>query len=383
MKRALILYARYGGGHASAARSIQDYLAKHADGVEAEAVDFMAYLSKAIDKLSVAAYEEVVRKAPALWGTVYAHTENGGGALSRIGAETIKLMAYRLRSLIEETAPECIICTHPFASQMCAYLKREGRLTGVRLATVLTDFAVHDQWLIGSEQIDRFFVAHAEMRDQMIQRGIPAEKVFDTGIPIGEQFVRNFDTDALRQEFHLQKDKPTILFFAGGMNGLCSEQVMQAFTDMARYLEGVQILAVAGKNLELFETLCGIVRRYKREDEIQVMHFTLRVAELMRVSDLVISKPGGLTTSECLSCGLPMILLSPIPGQEEKNAEYLVRHRLACLIRKEDNPIGVIFQVVKNPALLEQLRSSARRFAGNFSTMQICSILYPGCELPY
>lgn len=374
MKKVLIFYARYGGGHLSAATSITEYIRSHVDGIEPVSIDFMAYLSKTIDKITTSAYEEMTKKAPALWGSFYMQAEKG--PLARLSADTNKLMAFRLRSLIEEHQPDYIISTHPFSSQMCAYLKREGKLPGIRLGTIMTDYAPHDQWLIGSEFNDYFFVAHAQMRQELISRGVAPEKVFTTGIPVAEKFFLPYDAAKIREDFGLQEGKFTILFFAGGMMSLCPEQNYTILKDMARYMEDVQIVVVAGKSPETFQNFTQIVQRYHRESDIKILGFTDRVQDLMHVSDIVISKPGGLTSTESICCGLPMIIINPIPGQEEQNAEFLEQRGLGYWIRKDDNPIGAIFRIVKTPALFNELRQNVLPLKGHRATQKICSIMF-------
>lgn len=378
MKKAMILYARYGGGHISAANSITEYLRNHYPDIEPIAIDYMAYLNKVLDKLATSAYEEVLKKAPGLWGSIYAQSDSG--PLARLSADTNKLLAYRLRSLIEEHDPQYIISTHPFSSQMCAFLRQEGKLPGVRLATVMTDFASHDQWLIGSDQIDYFFVAHGQLRQELIDRGVAPEKVFAVGIPTAEKFLLPYNEAEIRRTYGLDENKFTILFFAGGMLGLCSDQTISIFEDMARYLDDVQIVVVSGKNTFAFESFCEIVHRYHREQDIRVLAFTDRVPDLMHVSDIVITKPGGLTISESICCGLPLILINPLPGQEEQNAKYLEERHMGRWIRKDDTPIGVIFQIIKTPHILADLKQNVEPFRGHCATRKICSQVFSDCE---
>lgn len=379
MKKAMILYARYGGGHISAANSITEYIRNHIPDVEPIAIDYMAYMNKTLDKLATSAYEEVLKKAPGLWGSIYAQSDTG--PLARLSADTNKLLAYRLRSLIEEHNPQYIISTHPFSSQMCAFLRQEGKLPGVRLATVMTDFASHDQWLIGSEQIDCFFVAHDQLRQELIDRGVAPDKIFAVGIPTAEKFLLPYNKEDIYRAYDLDPNKFTILFFAGGMLGLCSDQTISIFEDMARYLDDVQIVVVSGKNALIFQSFCEIVHRYRREKDIRVLAYTDRVPDLMHISDIVITKPGGLTISESICCGLPLILINPLPGQEEQNARYLEEHQMGRWIRKDDTPIGVIFQVIKSPRILGQLKQNVEPHRGYCATRKICTQVFPDCEI--
>lgn len=374
MKKALIFYACYGGGHISAANSIKEYIEQNYPDIEPICIDFMDYLNKTIDKLTTTAYEEMAKKIPSLWGTVYMKSEKG--PLARFSIDSNKLLAIKLHFLIKKYHPDYIISTHPFSSQMCAYLKKKNKLSSVKLATVMTDFAPHDQWLVGSKYIDYFFVAHESMKKSLEEKGIPKYKVFSTGIPLSNRFFLDYDKNTLLKDFNLSKDKFTILFFAGGRFGLGKRNTYKILEDIAKYMEDVQVIAIAGKNKKMFNTFNETVSKYKRENDIKVLGFTDKVPELMHISDIVISKPGGLTTSECLACGLPMIIINPIPGQEEQNAEFLVTSNLAYWIKDDDNPLGVIFKVVNNKNIIDNLKENVNKFAKRNSTKDICKILF-------
>lgn len=374
MKKALILYACYGGGHISAANSIKECIEKYYPDIEPITIDFMNYLNVTIDKLTTTAYEEMAKKVPYLWGTVYMKSEKG--ALARFSIDSNKLLAIKLHFLIKRYKPDYIISTHPFSSQMCAYLKKKNKLPRVKLATVMTDFAPHDQWLVGSDYINHFFVAHEAMKELLVNKGISEKKVFATGIPLSNRFFLDYDKDALLNDFDLSKDKFTILFFAGGRFGLGKKNTYKILEDIARYMDNVQVVAIAGKNKKMFDAFNDTVKKYKRKDDIKVLEFTDKVPELMHISDIVISKPGGLTTSECLACGLPMIVINPIPGQEEQNAEFLEDSNLAYWIKDDDNPLGVIFKVINNKDIFNSLKQNVSKYAKRNSTKKICDILF-------
>ena len=156
MKKILIFYGSYGGGHLSAAKSIEGYLKKEYNSeVEIQTVDCIEYINKYINKVSTGAYKELAKKAPWAWKQVYKHSQNG--ALSHISNTTNRLMSLKLNSLIKEFSPDLIISTHPFSTQMCAILKKRKKLN-CKLATILTDYHIHPQWLVLHQYTDAFFV---------------------------------------------------------------------------------------------------------------------------------------------------------------------------------------------------------------------------------
>ena len=374
MKKVLIFYACYGGGHISAANSIQECITSNYPEIEVTSIDFMEYLSKTIDKLTTTAYEEMAKKIPSLWGTFYSGSEKG--PLAKISIDSNKIMAIKLHLLIKKYKPDYIISTHPFSSQMCAYLKKKGKLNNTKLATVMTDFAPHDQWLIGFDYIDYFFVAHKEMKLELINKGIDENKIFDTGIPLSNKFLINFNKDQILSDFQLSKDKFTILFFAGGRFGLAKKNTPKILEDIARYMDNVQVIAISGQNKQVYDDFTKIVHKYNRENDIKILEFTDKVPELMHISDIVISKPGGLTTSESLASDLPIIVINPIPGQEEENADFLEKNHLGFWIKKSDTPIGLIFKIITNKDLLKDLKENVKKFARKNSTKDICNILF-------
>ena len=201
MKKILILYAAYGGGHLSAAKSIKEYIYNNFENVETNIVDCIKYINKALDKITTGAYKEMAKKAPWAWKQVYYHSEKG--ALSKISSTTNKVISRKLKNLFEEYSPDLVISTHPFGTQMTSYLKRKGKIN-CKLATILTDFAPHDQWLVGNEYCDYFFVSNNSMKTSLVNDfKIPDEKVFVTGIPLSSKFSSNFDKDEIYKMFNL------------------------------------------------------------------------------------------------------------------------------------------------------------------------------------
>ena len=154
------------------------------------------------------------------------------------------------------------------------------------------------------------------MKSYLISKNIPESKVFVTGIPISSRFLKSYNKKEILKEFNLEENKKNILFFAGGEFGLGKNRTLQIFEDLIKNFENIQVIAIAGKNEKMKLHFESIVKEANKEKNVRVLEFTNKVPELMAISDLVISKPGGLTTSESLASNLPMIIINPIPGQE-------------------------------------------------------------------
>ena len=283
-------------------------------------------------------------------------------------------MAIKLLRLLREKKPDLIISTHPFGSQMCCYLKRKGKINS-EIATIMTDFAPHDQWLIGSDYTDYFFVANDKIRNYLISKKIDENKIFVTGIPISNKFSQNFDKREIYKNFGLKENLFTILFFGGGAFGLGKSKTIEIFECFVKNFDNIQMIAISGKNEKMKNEFEEIVNKNNKQDNIKILEYTDKVPELMHISDLVVTKPGGLTTSESLASNLPMIIINPIPGQEEDNAKYLEEKGIAVWIRKNDNPQTIINNLLNDNNKLLKMKESAKSLSKKDSTKNICKIL--------
>lgn len=373
MKKVIIFYASYGGGHLNAAKSIQECITNNYKDINVELIDCMKYVNITIEKITTAAYREMAKKAPWAWGRIYADSQKG--PLAHISSRSNKIMAIKLLKLLREKNPDLIISTHPFGSQMCSYLKRKQKITS-KIATIMTDFAPHDQWLVGSEYTDYYFVAHNKMKQYLISKNIDENKIFDTGIPISNRFLLNYNKNDILSELKFTPNKKTVLFFGGGEFGLGKTKTVEIFECFVKLFPDIQIIAVAGKNEKMKTAFSKIVEQEKRNDSIRVLEFTNKVPEFMSVSDLVVTKPGGLTTSESLASKLPMVIINPIPGQEEENAQFLEENGIAIWIKKYDNPYEKLPNLFSDPTLLPTMKENTEKLSKKYSTQNICKILF-------
>jgi len=366
----LIFYASYGGGHLSAAKSIKQYLDENYIDTETKLVDCVEYINKGLNTITTFAYKEMAKKAPWAWGEIYDHSQKG--AMSHLSSGANKFMSIKLNKLFEEFNPDIVISTHPFASQMTACLKEKGK-TNCILASVMTDFASHDQWLVGSKYIDHIFVSHEGMKKDIISKGIPASKIHATGIPLSNRFLEHFNRKEIKSSFDLDYNKKTILFFGGGEFGLGKEKTLKILKSFINNIhDEYQIIAISGKNEKMqikFEELVG------NNPNVQVYGYTNEVPELMSISDLVVTKPGGLTITEALASGLPIVVINPIPGQEVENAEFLEKKGVAVWIRKTENPFDAVKELLGNPEQIKHMKIRSKLMAKKNSTKDICKII--------
>lgn len=372
MNKILIFYASYGGGHLSAAKSIKEYLETNYPKCSIELIDCIKYINKPMEKITTTAYKEMTKKVPWAWGKIY--TDSQKGALAHITSKSNMVFAIKLLKLLRQKQPDLIISTHPFGSQMCTYLKRKKKISS-KIVTIMTDFSPHDQWLIGHENTDYFFVAHNQMKEYLIQKNIPKNKIFVTGIPISPKFWINYNKTDILNEFDLEENKKTILFFGGGEYGLGKSKTLEIFDNLINNFENLQIIAISGKNEKLKTTLENIVHKSNSNNIIKILDYTDKIAELMSISELVISKPGGLTTSESLASNLPMIIINPIPGQEEGNAEFLEENEAGIWIKKHDDSLNILNNLLSNSEKLDNMKENTKKIAKKYATKDICEIL--------
>ena len=373
MKKILILYAAYGGGHLSAAKSLKNYIDKNYQNVETNLVDCMKYINKPIEKITTGAYKEMAKKAPWVWKKVYYNAEKG--LLGKFSSTTNKFMSHKLLHLFEDYKPDLVISTHPFGTQMTEYLKKKNKVN-CKLATILTDFAPHDQWLFGNEYGDYYFVSHKKMKESLIKNfGVDEAKVYATGIPLAERFSQKFDTNEIYNLFELDKNKKTILFFGGGEFGLGKEKTVSILKILTNHLDKYQIIAVSGRNPKMNSAFKNLANELGNPSSLKIFDYITNVPEAMHISDLVITKPGGLTTTESLASHLPILVINPIPGQEEENAEFLVQAGVAIWLKSSDNSDEIITKLLNSPNKLEEMRNNTEKLAHIDSTKNICEIL--------
>lgn len=373
--KVLIFYASYGGGHLNAAKSIENCIKTNYKNINVELIDCMKYVNRAIEKITTSAYKSMAKKAPWAWGRIYSDAQKG--PLAHITTRSNKILAIKLLKLLKEKQPDLIISTHPFGSQMCTYLKRKNKITA-KIATIMTDFAPHDQWLVGHEYTDYFFIANDKMKNYLIDKNISKDRVFVTGIPISENFQKSYNKEEILKKYNLDENKFTVLFFGGGEFGLGKTRTVQIFDAFVKETNhnNIQIVAISGKNPKMKLAFEDVVNFNKAFNNVKIIEFSNEIPKLMAISNLVVTKPGGLTTSESLASHLPMVIINPIPGQEEENAEFLESKNIAVWIKKSDNPKSIIESLINDKEKLNVMKENTQILAKPNSTKDICHILF-------
>jgi processive 1,2-diacylglycerol beta-glucosyltransferase len=353
-KKLLLLSVSAGAGHARAAEALRVAAEAHY-GVEALHLDVMNHVTKAFRKLYTDWYLRLVDRYPALWAQLYRITNetppDAPGARLRRAIE--RLNARDLRNAIAAFAPDRVICTHFLPAELLLRERERGRLAAPVFVQV-TDFDLHALWEV--PHMAGYFAASDEVAYRMRARGLPDERVHVTGIPIMPAFGEIPDRAECARELGLDPTKLTLLLMGGGAG-------VGALDDAAATLLSldldVQVIALAGRNAAMLEKLQALAQRHP--GKLLPHGYTNRIERLMGAADVAISKPGGLTTSECLALGLPMIVFAPIPGQEERNCDYLLEHGAALKAVDATALEYRVRQLAADPSQLVAMRANARR----------------------
>lgn len=314
----LILSVSAGAGHVRAAQAVEAVARATHPPMEATHLDLLTLVPADFRKLYGRQYIRLVEKLPQLWAYLYSKSDRPSrdsllGKLKR-GAE--RLNTRRLSAEIERLKPDVIFCTHFLPAELLSrQIARGKKLPPVWVQ--VTDFDVHALWV--HPHVERYCVASDEVAFRLADRGVPREKITVTGIPVMPQFSAPLDRATCARELGLAPGKFTVLMMAGGAGvGGLDELAAR----LLRLPDEMQLVALAGRNEDLLRRLQKLAKAHP--GKLFPLGFTTTVERVMTASDLVVTKPGGLSVSECLAKGRPMLLVSPIPGQEERNADYLL-----------------------------------------------------------
>lgn len=341
----LIFSASVGAGHDQVAKALQEEILHRHPLARVAIVDTLSYISPVLNRVVLEGYLSMVRYTPKAYGRLYRTTEADSGP--DLAALPNRLLARALAHVIRDYNPQSIICTHAFSSGLIGTLKRRKRIDH-HLTTVITDFTVHSYWV--HEGNDLYCIAHDDLNFMMRELSVPPQLVQSTGIPISSRFRHPLDQAVARQELDLP-DLPTVLVMGGSLGlGNIAEIVKQ----LDAVSQDVQILVVTGRN----EILKGELEHHRWQCRCRVFGFVDNIHQLMAAADLVLTKPGGVTAAEALSQRKPIVVISPIPGQEDRNSNFLTeqgaairlfddRHagvKIALLLRDQQR-LGVLSQM--------------------------------------
>ncbi|SET93242.1 glycosyltransferase [Paenibacillus sp. NFR01] len=310
-KRVLLLSEGFGAGHTQAAYALSSSLRKLSPQVLPRVLELGNFLNPKMAPLIVSAYRKTVTSQPRLMGYVYRHQKS----FNRLTTLALHRIFYtHAQNIVKQLKPDIIVCTHFLPSAVVSRLKRLDSGFKVPLVTVITDYDAHASWI--SPEVDRYLVSTPEVKAKLRRRSVSAAKIQVTGMPVHPDFWEHPGKDEIMEQFGLRK-LPTVLVMGGGWGMMKDEIVNEA---LVSWRDRVQIIFCLGKNEKLLKEMREDPRY--QHPNITLIGFTREIDKLMEVSDLLVTKPGGMTCSEGLAKGIPMLFHNPLPGQEEENCRY-------------------------------------------------------------
>lgn len=358
--RVLVFSAAFGNGHLRAAEAvIEGILIKH-PSAKIIHLDFGDFLNQRINTVIKYVYSEIIKYIPKFWGRVYYRT-----AKVQLRAKSqhflSKLGRNEFLKYIQEFKPDFIVCTYPTVASILAQLRLE-QLLQVPVITVITDYTVHSHWI--HQGVDAYIVACTEVKERLESWGIKAQCVHVTGIPVSLKFEKEMDRGHIISELGLKPDLPIFLVMGGSYGVLKSaKRICKKLADSPI---PVQAIIVCGKNKKLYVSLEEVIAQGR--NCVKRFEFVDNVEELMSVSDLIITKAGGLTVSEALTKHLPLVIYKPIPGQEEENAHFVQRIGAGCVAGNEEELEQLLSRFLQHPEDIEEMRRKAAVALAGHST---------------
>ncbi|MDP4088932.1 MAG: glycosyltransferase, partial [Bacillota bacterium] len=352
--RTLILSISAGGGHVNAAEAVEYYIKQNDSESTVKLVDTIKYINPFLDKVVIGSYLKSLKLSPFLFGKLYnlAETEE---SIANFSNRINEFIIHKLVPLIEDFAPDVIITTHPFSTEMASILKGKGKI-GVPLVAILTDYAPHSFWI--HPNIDAYIVSNAEMVDEMTRRGVKKEIIHPLGIPVKPEFLQEYPPKETLDSLNLNSDRSTVLLMGGSLG---IGKIAALYEELKKVEEDIQIIVITGSNKKLYSQLTSLSETSNKPT--RVIGYSTEVNRYMQACDLLITKPGGLTVTESLISRIPLALSSAIPGHEEKNANFLLRNNLAIDLRDCKNCSTVINELLTDPERLETMKENCSKFA--------------------
>ncbi|MDD5730963.1 MAG: glycosyltransferase [Candidatus Omnitrophica bacterium] len=365
-KRVILMYISETSGHHSATIAIEKALKMLSPDIETLNINAFNYTNPISEKVVNRIYMGVIKAAPKIWDYLY-DNQNVVKKLEKIKGAIHKLNSPKFEKLFEKFKPDLVVCSQAFPCGMVAEYKKAYN-NNLPLVAVLTDFVPHSYWIY--DTVNYYITPSEEVSDRLIRKGVAASKIKTFGIPFDPRFLDQVDKDRITKKLDLNPGFTTLLIMGGG-------QGLGPIKTIVRSLENVQDkiqeIIVCGTNKKLFNSLKRKIKKYKKP--IRLFGYASNINELMSVSDIIVSKPGGITTSEALAKQLPLIIVKPIPGQEASNTRFLTEKNAAIKLDEPKKINCVIEDLLNKPERLRRLKESARNISKPNSSLDIARFL--------
>jgi processive 1,2-diacylglycerol beta-glucosyltransferase len=380
--RILIATITAGGGHLAAAAALEEaWRAARPEDV-VERIDLLKFFSPLHKKIHSDGYLALVERAPELWGMVFAKTDNPKVARSMNQLKRLfpSNSRHKFERHVKHFKPDMVLCTHYLPLEMLGLGAPVSRRHGGHgrtgkpasgtpalpgkpfVVSVITDFEAHALWM--ESCVDLYCVAAEETKARLVARGTSAENIVATGIPIAAKFSAKVDSKAVRKNYGLRDDQRVLLVLSGGFG---MGPVAEILAELDKVPNEFQTVVVTGRNEELRRELAAQDRKHPTH----ILGFASNMHELMAIADLVITKPGGLTSSEAMAMGKPLFILNPIPGQEAANSDFLLERGAAGKVnRVEDLPYRI--EQLLGSKKLTQMAAAAKALGHPQAAREVC-----------
>jgi processive 1,2-diacylglycerol beta-glucosyltransferase len=363
----LILSATFGEGHKQVANAISEAVNEMAADAEPITMDIMEWIHPTLYPISHYIYKKSIKKFPQVYSFLYKKTRVKNSFSIKLNSIFLSGMQTVLK-IIQEIKPKVVVSTYPFAAGIISRLKEQG-LIDIPAVTIITDYTDHSYWIHPST--DQYVVGSARLRDQLIVLGVEADKIKNTGIPVRKRFMDVLPKGLLLDKYMINPNMFTLLIMGGG-DGFFGKGI-STFKALESISTPIQLFIVCGKNKKLKTQLEWELKDSKHD--VRIFGYCEKVEELMAISDLMISKPGGVTTSEAMAMDLPILLYHSLPGQEEDNAEYLCRSGFALSAKSEKELIAQIENLVRDSAPLRWMKQRMKKYQTKTSSIDALHVI--------
>ncbi len=376
--KVLILLTDTGGGHHRASLALKETIEKD-KGNEVRIEDALMYSSKFLHNVVTWLYLFFATKTPRFYGKLY----NSADKVSFLdkGIHIIaNFYSRKLKQLLDEFQPDCIVSCHAFCSDMVTSLKRKGKTQALTI-NIITDFAAHSAYI--RDNVDAYVVANDDMVQQLREQyNVDASIIYPLGIPIYDKFYKRLDPIPIRESLGLSPYKKTILMMAGSFG---VTNILDIYANMNKYPGDYQLIVVTGKNEKLFQKFQTSVRNGYIKDKhgnnikitipTKLCFFVDDIENYMSASDIIVTKPGGLTISESLAKEIPMAIFRSYDGQEKDNCDYLERHSLAVILKEGGEGAAQINDLISNSTALTSMKNNIHTFKKEHSSQNIYRLI--------
>jgi processive 1,2-diacylglycerol beta-glucosyltransferase len=350
-RKILLMYISKVSGHRQATMAMSKSLKHFIPDAEVMSINGFGYNYPLLEHVVNTAYMTIIKHTPKVWDYLYDNprvVKRSANLRNFLNKSSHK----KLEKLFKEFPADTVICSQAFPCSMVADFKTSRGLD-FKLVGTLTDYAPHSYWI--NEGVDHYVVPSKDTMERFIKKGVAADKIRPFGIPIRSKFAERLDKRVVRADLGLDPDVPVVLVMGGGQGlGPMKEAVQKLLASPM----AMQLIVVSGANLKLAKWL----KKASSSAPKKILHYDYanNVDELMEASDLIVTKPGGMTTAECLAKGLPMVIINPLPGQEERNADFLLEHGVSVRVHDLMDLADEVDVLLKSPDRLKAMAEAAR-----------------------